>query len=276
MIWSYNLKIVRLGIDFLKSIIVNRHQVYELTKRDFKQKYMGSFLGIFWAFLEPLALMMIMWFVFAVGFKRGALPDGVPFISYFFIGFVAYNLFDTTLSSASGVIRSYSFLIEKVNFRISILPLIKVLSSLILHVILLTIVIAINWINGYSPSLYWLQLVYYLFSACFFIIGMSWLLSSIGIFLKDITHIVSIFLRFGFWLTPIFWSIETIPVKYQKIFIMNPIYYIVKGYRDAFVYHNSIFNDWPIAIYYWSVSIIVLIVGIIVFIKLRPHFADVV
>jgi lipopolysaccharide transport system permease protein len=262
------------GINFLNEIYEKRTLIYEMSKRDFKQRYVGSFLGLFWAFLEPLTMMMIMWFVFSLGFK--AKPSGdVPFVAYLFTGMIAFNFFQDTLGACSNVIRSYAFLVQKVKFRVSILPILKIGSALTLHIVFVSIVMAILLLSGIRPSIFWLQAIYYLAASLFLMLGLSWLISAIGVFVKDITHIVAIFLRLGFWVTPIFWNINMIPEQYRIFLKINPIFYIVQGYRESFIYQVPVWHHPVITIYFWFVACVTFLIGVFVFLRFRPHFADV-
>ena len=128
---------------------------------------------------------------------------------------------------------------------------------------------------GVFPTIYWLQIFYYLFATTIFLLGLSWITSSIVIFFRDLGQLVNMALQFGFWLTPIFWMISIVPEKYQFYFKMNPAYYITQGYRDSLI--NRIwFWEKPIeTLQFWSIALIVFIVGAVIFRKLRPHFADV-
>ena len=268
------MNVFQIGFHFIREVYEKKFLIYELTKRDFKQRYTGSFLGLFWAFLEPLAMMLIMWFVFSVGFKS-RLSGDVPFVAYLFTGMIAFNLFQDTISKSPGVIKSYAYLVQRVNFRVSILPLVKINSAFVLHFIFIFIVIGIIGFIGIRPSFYWFQTIYYMIAALFFILGTSWLLAAVGVFIKDISHVVSIFLRFGFWLTPIFWNINIVPVRYQIFLKLNPIFYIVQGYRESLIYKISFWEHPLYALYFWLLSIIILFFGVTVFSRLRPHFADV-
>jgi lipopolysaccharide transport system permease protein/teichoic acid transport system permease protein len=262
------------GINFLKEIFERRALIYELSKRDFKQRYVGSFLGLFWAFLEPLTMMLIMWFVFSIGFK--AKPSGdVPFVAYLFTGMIAFNFFQDTLGASSNVIRSYSYLVQKVKFRVSILPILKINSALVLHLVFIQIVMVILFISGIRPSVFWFQAIYYLAASMFLILGLSWLLSAIGVFVQDISHIVAIFLRLGFWVTPIFWDLKMIPERYRFFLKINPIFYIVQGYRESFIYQVPVWDHPVITLYFWLVASMMFLMGVFVFLRLRPHFADV-
>jgi lipopolysaccharide transport system permease protein/teichoic acid transport system permease protein len=91
------------------------------------------------------------------------------------------------------------------------------------------------------------------------------------------THgqLVSIVVQFGFWLTPIFWNISTVPEKYHWIIKLNPMAYIIEGYRNSMIYHKWFWEDMNMTIYFWTITIILFGLGALTFRKLRPHFADV-
>jgi len=268
------MSLVREGLQFIDEVYERRKQIYDLTRRDFKDRYSGSLLGMMWAFLEPLAMMSIMWGVFSLGLK--VQPSGnIPFVAYLFTGQIAYNFFADAVGASAGVIRSYSFLVKKVKFRIAILPIVKINSAVIIHSIFLVIVMGIIRASGVKPSLFWLQTLYYTGSLLFLLLGLSWLFSALGVFVKDIANVIQIFITFGFWLTPIFWDKSIVPPEYQVYLCLNPMFYIVQGYRDSFLYQVPFWEHPVNTLYFWGVSWLALICGILVFKKLRPHFADI-
>ena len=108
------------------------------------------------------------------------------------------------------------------------LPIVRILSSLFIHLFFIIIIFVLFLIYGYYPSIYNLQVFYYLFASIVLILGISWITSSLVIFFKDLGQIINILLQFGFWLTPIFWSFDIMPEKYHFIFKLNPMYYIVE------------------------------------------------
>ena len=168
-----------------------------------------------------------------------------------------------------------NFSSNRVDFRLSILPIVKILSALVPHFFFILLAVLVSWINGFNPSVYTLQLIYYLFAMIALLVGLGWLSSSTSLFVNDITKVVAILVQFGFWLTPIFWNMKMIPQQYQWVVKLNPVCYIVTGYRDSLVYHVP-FWDRPLeSIYFWIVTFVVLYFGITVFGKLRPHFAEV-
>lgn len=260
---------------FLTEIYTKRGIIYELARRNFQQQYMGSYLGIVWVFLQPLIFISILYAVFTFGFRAGQSTD-IPFAVFLISGMVAWMYFAEILGATSSVISSHAFLVKKVDFRLSILPVVTMLSSLIPHLFFLLIAIVVSWMNGFAPSLFTFQVFYYLGAMILLLIGLGWITSSTSLFVSDVIKLVSIITQFGFWLTPIFWNIKSIPAQYQWIVRINPMCYIVNGYRDSLIYKIPFWERPVDTLYFWALTLCILYFGISVFSKLRPHFAEVV
>jgi lipopolysaccharide transport system permease protein len=263
------------AIRFCRHIIEKRYVIYELTKRDFSAQYINNIFGLSWAVLDPLCFLLILWFIFGIGFRSGKNME-VPFITYLVTGLVSFNYFAASLPQATNAISQYSFLVKKIKFRLSLLPVIKIISALVIHLIVLGITLFILIMNGIRPSWFWLQVFYYLAAATLLILGISWATAAARVFLPDISNILAIIIRFMLYLTPIFWDIKRFPPEYRFILKFNPLYYIVEGYRNSLLFHKYFWESPLQTIYFWGVTAGFLILGITVFRRLKPHFADVV
>jgi len=261
-------------MNYLKSLYKDRNLILQLAKNDFKVKYLGSYLGMFWAFVNPVILILIYWFVFQIGFRSMPVGD-VPFILWLVAGIVPWFFITEAVAVGTNSILDNSYLVKKVVFRVSLLPIIKMLSTLFIHIIFLIIVIILFLVYGYEFNIYYLQVFYFLFSTIILVYGISLITSSLAIFSKDVGQIVSVILQFGFWLTPIFWSFAIVPTNIQFWFKLNPVYYLVEGYRNTLIYKRWFWEDPLLTIYFWFVTLFILVVGIWLFKKLRPHFSDV-
>jgi lipopolysaccharide transport system permease protein/teichoic acid transport system permease protein len=261
-------------VGFLKDTIVKQRFIYELAKKDVKSRYLGSYLGAVWAFVQPTIQVLIFWFVFQVGFK--SMPvDNFPFILWLISAMIPWFFVADSISGATNSILDNSYLVKKVVFRVSILPIVKIYSSLFIHLFFIVFLFFIFAIYGYYPSLYNLQIVYYMFCCLVLVLGLSWITSSLVIFLKDVGQVVAMLIQFGFWLTPIFYTLKIVPEKYHFIMKINPFYYITEGYRDAFIYKKWFWEHPLLTLNFWLITLIILALGTLVFKKLRPHFADV-
>jgi len=261
-------------LDFLNAILQNRRMLWSLTKNDFKQRYLGNMLGVIWAFIQPTVTILIFWFVFQVGFKAQPVDD-FPFILWLIAGMFPWFFFAEAFSNGTNSIVANNFLVKKVVFRVSLLPIVSLMTALAIHAFFICVMFAMFIYYDYSPEIYWLQIPYYLFSLSVLLLGLSWLTSSVVVFFKDMGQFVAMMIQFGFWLTPIFWSMKMVPEKYHWIVGLNPLVYIIDGYRNSMIYHQWFWSDINMTLYFWVVTGGIFILGGLTFRKLRPHFADV-
>lgn len=261
-------------LGLIRNIVGNRKLLWQMTKRDFKQRYLGSYLGILWAFIQPTITVLIFWFVFQVGFK--SMPvDNFPFILWLVCGMFPWFFISESISGATTSILENSFLVKKIVFRVELLPIVKIMSALVIHIFFVAVLFLMFAIYGYSVSIYNLQILYYFFAMICLSLGISWLTSALTVFLRDVGQFVAMILQLGFWATPIFWTLEMIPEQYRFFFKLNPVYYVVDGYRQSFIYDNWFWQYYDWTIYFWIVTLLIMFIGAICFKRLRPHFADV-
>jgi len=259
---------------FFIDIYEKREILVELARRDFQKQYMGSSLGFIWIYLQPMFFITVLYFVFTFGLRAGNIADGTPFIVYLISGMIAWFYFSENLASNANSIKQHSFLLKKVDFRLSLLPVVKLLSSMPPHLFFVFITIVISILSGIYPSWYILQLPYYFVAMLVLLLGIGWLTSATNVFVSDVSKAVGLTVTFGMWLTPLFWDISIVPEKYRWIIKLNPFNYIVEGYRDSIVYGVGFWEKPYETFYFWIVTFFMLWVGTI-FGKLRPHFAEV-
>ncbi|OOM76331.1 teichoic acid translocation permease protein TagG [Clostridium puniceum] len=262
-------------ISLIQELNNNRTLIWSLSKNDFKTKYAGSYLGITWAFIQPVVTILVYWFVFEFGLKSGSPIKDVPFIVWFMTGLVPWFFFQEALLNATNCMLEYSYLVKKVVFKISILPIVKIVSAVFVHLVFIVFLFIVAGIYGFYPSQYTIQLIYYSFCTFFMVLAISYATSAIVIFLKDLGQIINIFLQIGMWMTPIMWSYTIMPKQLQWIVKLNPMYYVVEGYRDTIINHIWFFQRYFQTVYFWVITLGLFIVGAMIFKKLKPHFADV-
>jgi teichoic acid transport system permease protein len=260
---------------FLKTYYDSRLLIKEMALRDFKLKFAGSVFGLFWAVLQPLAMMSILYLVFRYGLKAQA-AHGVSFAAWFFSASIVWNFFQDALTSSTNVYMEYSYLVKKVNFRLALLPLIKILSSFILHIVFIAIVLALVIFTDSLNITSIFSLAYFSFCSIALLFGLSWVTSTIQVFYRDMGQLVGIIMQLGFWVTPIAWNHDLLSPEYQRLLKLNPVMYITEGYRGALVYKQSLFDLSLLqTLYFWSVTASFLVLGTFVFKKLKSQFADI-
>ena len=267
-------KFYNILFGLIRDIIANRKFLWQMTLRDFKQRYLGSYLGILWAFIQPTITVMIFWFVFQVGFKSTPV-NNFPFILWLVCGmFPWFFLSESILSATNSVIES-SFLVKKIVFRVELLPIVKIISALVVHIFFIVVLLIMFAIYGYTPTIYNLQIIYYLFAMICLSLGISWLTSALTVFVRDVGQFIGMILQFGFWGTPIFWNLKMLPEQFQFLLKFNPAYYLIEGYRQSFIYNEWFWEHLHLTAYFWTFTAILMFIGAFCFKKLRPHFADV-
>lgn len=261
-------------MSIILTLCKERKLINKLSKNDFKMKFAGSYLGIVWAFVQPIITILVYWFVFQVGFHSDDI-DGCPYVLWLMCGLIPWFFFSEAISSATNSLIEYAYLVKKVVFKISILPLVKVFSAFFVHIFFVTFLVTVFTFNGNMLSVITLQLIYYTICMLMLIISIVYMTSAIVVFFRDMGQIINIFLQIGMWMTPILWNIDTISETKRWIVKFNPFYYIVQGYRDSLINHITVFQRVNNTIYFWCVITVLLFVGIRIFRRLKIHFADV-
>lgn len=274
---SYD-KITVLPVELWQS----RHLIWKLAKNDFRKRYAGSYLGAVWAMMQPVVTVGMYYLVFDVVFNNQGpvLPDGreVPYVLSLAAGLVPWFFFSEALNQGTNALLEYNYLVKKVVFKISILPIIKVIAATFIHAFFVLVLLLVACLYGFYPSVYTLQLLYY--SACLFIfvLAVCYTTCAVVVFFKDLSQIISIGLQIGMWATPILWRLEDLEPKLGSLvnlFKINPLVYIVDGYRSAIYEKQWFFEDFYSTMYFWIVTVVLFGVGAMIFKRLKVHFADV-
>lgn len=227
-----------------------------------------------WAFIQPTVTIAVYWFVFDVGLKS-APTGGMPFILFLITGIIVWFFFSECLVNGTNCFREYSYLVKKVTFNIKILPTVKIISSLYTHIFFIAFTVVMMLLYSQPITLHLVQIVYYLICLIVFLTGLTWVTASLQPFFTDILQFINVGMQVLFWGTPILWDINIFPANLLWILKLNPLYYIVQGYRESFFGTGWFWEHLVMTAYFWGFSFVLLLVGIAVYRKLRPHFADV-
>jgi len=260
-------------IELVRFVFSQKHLIAVMARRELEVQYVGAFLGVIWKIIHPIILITIFWIIFSLGFKVQP-NNGVPFVSWLTAGMAIWFAFADIVTGSTQAIVGNSNLIKKTLFPSQILPLVKLIVGIVTHSIFLMVLIVLMIFQGVAVSWYNFQFVYYLIGMSFLALGLGWIFSALNVFVRDIDQAVPIILQIGFWATPIFWNLSMIPQKMQLIFKLNPMFYIVEGYRDSFIYAKPFWHHPYQTLYFWIVSLVLFYLGAIIFKKLKPHFAD--
>lgn len=265
-------------ISLMKEIVKKRKLIWDLSKADFKKRFVGSYFGVVWMFVQPIVTVLIYFFIFDLGFKNPPPIEGIPYVVWLVPGIVPWFFYSEALNTITNCLQEYHYLVKKVVFRVEVLPIIKLISSLIVHSFFIIIMLVMFLCYKRLPLVTWIQILYYTFAASMLALAIGFFTSAVNVFFKDMAQIVTICLQFGMWLTPIMYDemMFTADAPWAvTVLKLNPFYYIVAGYRDSMITGNWFWERPTLTVYFWVVTLVIGLIGLKVFKKLRPHFSDV-
>ncbi|MFQ5738349.1 MAG: ABC transporter permease [Acidobacteriota bacterium] len=224
--------VAQVTLNFLRKLFRQRNLIWNFVIRDLRSRYVGSLIGFLWSVVHPLVLLVSYTFVFSIIFKvktPARMPDN--FAIFLFCGILPWLYFQDTLLRSSTSVIDHGNLIRKTVFPSEILPVALVLSNLVTHLvgfaILLVVLVFMNTLSWAA-----LLLPLYLLLLAVFSLGLGWLAAALQVFLRDTAQVISVLMVLWFWFTPIFYQIEDVPAVLQPLVRMNPLSYVVQGYRD--------------------------------------------
>ena len=260
----------------LRSVIENRGLIKASTIRNLEARYRGSLLGLMWLVVMPTLTLLIYTFVFSVVFKAkfdGGSDSRGEFALLLLAGMIVFNLFSECLNNASGMILNNPNFVKKVVFPIEVIAVVNLLVGLIQAFVWLAI-----WGLGHVlmvgvPPASALLAPFVILMICPMILGFTWVLGSLGVYLRDIGQIVGVMTMAMLFLSPIFYPISALPSFLQSVLYFNPLTFVIESLRQV-LYYGQLPELMP-SIIYLSVSSLIGWFGFLWFQKTRRGFADV-
>lgn len=229
---------------------------------------------MFWAFFRPIVMAVVYIFVFSFIARATPVNDVYPYSMWLLPGLIVWFVFSDSLMNGVNTLTQYSFLVKNIKFNISILPAVKVVSGFFIHTFFIVVIFVLYLILGLPIQLQIIQLIYYYIATFIFTLAVTRIICTIQPFFKDMMIAIEIILMVGIWACPVLWNLEMIPEEYWLIFKMNPVYYLVSGYRDSFMGGCWLWEHPVQAAGFWGVTILLDVLGRKFFKRMSPHFAD--
>lgn len=264
----------------LSSIWINRMLIWQMSKRDVVGRYKGSLMGLMWSFLNPLLMLSVYTFFFAVVFKSrwGAVPSGgeeskTLFAVILFVGMIVHGLFAEVLNRAPTLILSNSNYVKKVVFPLEILPVISMVSALFHSVVSLIVLLIVFIIfNGF---LHWtiIFIPIIIFPFVIFTLGVAWMLASLGVYARDVGQTIGLAMTVMMFLSPVFYPITSLPIEFRPWILANPLTFIIEQARTVLIWGQI--PNWYGLLKYTVAATLISWIGFVWFQKTRKGFADV-
>lgn len=262
--------------DVLFSLLRHGGLTRQMVKREVLGRYRGSFLGLLWSFVNPVLLLTVYTFVFGIVFRarwgQGS-GDRLEFALVLFAGLIMFNLFSECLTRAPGLVLGNVNYVKKVIFPLEILPWVSLGSALFHAAVSLVVLLLFLLLSGHGVSWTVLLLPIVLAPFALLIQGLSWLLASIGVFVRDIGQVVGMAMTVLLFMSPIFYPADALPAAIRPWLFLNPLTFIIEQSRDVLIWGKL--PDWYGLIMYALIALAVAWAGLFWFQKTRKGFADV-
>lgn len=262
--------------EMVASLWRHRELILASAKREVLGRYRGSVMGLLWSFFNPIFMLIIYTFVFSVVFKArwsGGGESKTEFALVLFAGLIVFNLFAECINKSPTLIISNVNYVKKVVFPLEILPVVSLLSALFHTAISLGV-----WWLAYAvlfglPPITTIYLPFVILPFIVFTMGLSWVLASLGVYLRDVGQFIGLLTTVLMFLSPIFYPITSMPEAYRPLLYANPVALVIEQTRAALYFGER--PDFSMLGIYWIVSAFIGWLGFAWFQKTRKGFADV-
>jgi teichoic acid transport system permease protein len=261
-------------LEILKEQLFNVHLIYRLSSYEIKSKYQAHYFGAAWQFLNPAFQILIYWFVFGIGIRKGHPVEGVPYLLWLLIGLIPWFFISPSIIQGSNSVFTKVSMVAKMKFPVSVLPSITIISNAVNFIFMLLILGLMLMYYGINPGIYLLQLPYYFACTFIFLFSITLLFSTIATVFRDFQLILQSLMRMMLYVLPVLWDMEKLPGVYVRIFKLNPLYYLIDGYRDTLLSKGWFFNNVIYMSYFWITTILILFLGSIIHLRFRKQFVD--
>jgi teichoic acid transport system permease protein len=267
----------------IKEQIESFYLICRLSLFELKSANNNNYLGMLWELLNPLIQVSIYFLVFGMGIRQLEGVEGDPYLVWMLAGINIWFFFYQGALHGSKAIYTRIRLISKMSFPMSAIPTYVIISKLYSHLMLLGVVMIVLQFMGEPISVYYLQLPYYTFATLVLLFALSLITSTLATIVRDIQMVVQSILRFMLYLTPFLWAIdpkdlgdnENFQQFFEWVFWLNPLNYIVEGYRAALLGHGwHLTEQLNYTGYFWGLTLVLLFIGSVLHVKFRSHFVD--
>ncbi len=255
-------------MNLLKELYAYREMIYMLVRREIRGRYKGSVLGFFWTFLNPL----LQFAVYAVVFSTIMRMNIEQFYIYLFVAFVPWFFLATAIPQGAVCIQTQSNLVQKIYFPRMVLPISTVLTAFVNMLLSELVVFAVLLFSGYGLSMHVVALPVVMGIQLIFVLGIVLLVSALTVYVRDLAHILDIIVMAWFYATPIVYPPEMLPVQFEFLRYLNPMFGIIDSYRKILYY--KCWPDFSVTFLALGLGVLTVIVGGVAFQRLQRGFAE--
>ncbi|MBQ3378464.1 MAG: ABC transporter permease [Clostridia bacterium] len=256
-------------------IFRNMRRIWSLAVFEYKRANTDMFLGGLWKFLSPLLQIGVYWVVFGIGLRNNSDMNGFPFVLWLTCGLTPWLMMNQGVNTGAASVFRKAGLLTKSNLKMSMIPVSSVLSAILNQIWTVLILFAIFLLTG--GRIWWtcLDLIYYVVFMFVFVSALSQVTAAFVVLARDFQKVVQNAMRFLFFLSPIFWEANpNMPYVFQVFDKLNPFAYVIRGFRNAMLYHVPFWHEMKLVCAFWLAAIILHMIGIALQMRLRNNVLD--
>lgn len=252
----------------------NWERMLRLAWFDYRSRDKDSYLGRIWSILNPLIQVLTFWFVFGLGIRSGRPVDGHPFLLWMMCGLFPWFFCSAAIVTGNAAIYQKAGMVLRMQYPLATIPVGAVLVAFFEHAVMMIILLVFLVFYGYAPSPVWLNVVYYWVFGIFFFSALAMATSTLTMIARDFQKLINSLIRLLFYMTPILWTIDSMPEDSRSLLKLNPILYMVDGYRDSLLYGVSFWERGSSVLFFWCAAAGLLVLGCALHWNYREHFSD--
>lgn len=255
----------------------NLYRIYSVAKYDIKDDVQSSKLGMAWKFLSPIIQVLIFWAVFGLMWdKKPPVVEGVaiPYLPWLTIGYACWWFIQPVISKGCMAIKSKISIVENMIFPVSTLPAICVCKEFFDSLFVIILGVFVVLLYGIMPSVWWLQIPYYMFATFCLGEAITMILSVLTMKLHDVSKLVTSLIRGLFYFSPVIWDCHTKSHTLNMILKLNPCYYLINGYRESMFYGVGFWEHKWQTMYFWVLVVVLFCIGCVLMYKNKEKYID--
>ena len=259
-------------VQIFSDIWRHRYLLGQLIKRDVLLRYRGAMFGVLWIFLSPLLMLAIFAFIFGQVFQMRwpQQHSGLPFWLLLYSGLITFNIFAETVSRAPAAVRGYPSFVKKIIFPVHILPVVPLGAALVHGAFnFLILLAALAWAGDLHGQILLFPLL--LLPVLLLALGLSWVVAAWGVFIKDMTQIVPMFVQMLMFMSPVFYPMSAVPDMLRPAYQFNPLGIVIESSRAVVTGQSINWGVWGMAL---GFCLVVAMLGYAFFQHSREEFAD--
>ena len=247
--------------------------IFHIAKYESKASYQGHHLGVAWEILNPILQTSVLYLIFGLGLRDRSDVDGVPFLPFLVVGQAAWLFMNNCVQQGSKSVKGKLNLISKTKFPISILPTIFMVGKLKAFFVKLSIGIITAFFSGIFPSFQWFQFIYYFIAMILFLLCIGLFTSTVNILFSDFQFILNTLMRLIFFTSGIMIPLDEMG-SIGEMLRLNPFHYVISGFRNVFLYQVNFWERGYHALFFWTFTFFIGLIGAHLHLKFRAKFSD--